>query len=83
VSNKAVNYKIYTRVEDTETVRDVSETLDPDGGKERMINLPSSEQLIAHNDVIKVGELPDVNDDSRSVTAKENNDNTKEDKEKI
>ena len=71
VSHHAVDDEVDAGVENSGEVRDVSETLDPSLGQERMISFSPQQEFIARNNILQVIELPDVNDGPRSRAVKE------------
>ena len=62
VSHHAVDDEVDAGVENSGEVRDVSETLDPSLGQERMISFSPQQEFIARNNILQVIELPDVDD---------------------
>ena len=71
VSHHAVDDEVDAGVENSGEVRDVSETLDPSLGQERMISFSPQQEFIARNNILQVIELPDVDDGPRSRAVKE------------
>ena len=71
VSHHAVDDEVDAGVENSGEVRDVSETLDPSLGQERMISFSPQQEFIARNNILQVIELPDVDDGPWSRAVKE------------
>ena len=83
VADEAVDDKVDAGVENVETVGDVGEAPDPPLGEEGVVDQPLLKQVVALDDVVEVGELPDVDDDARHLATEEHNHDAQEDEEEI
>ena len=83
VSDEAVDDKVDAGVENVERVGEVGETSDPEAGQEGVADPSISSEKIAADNVVQVGELPDVDNNSGRLATQEHEHDAEEDQGEI
>ena len=81
--DEAVDDEVDAGVENVERVGEVGETSDPEAGQEGGADLSISSEKIAADNVVQVGELPDVDNNSGRLATQEHEDDAEEDQGEI
>ena len=83
MTDEAVDDEVDAGVENGEKVGDVGETSDPEAGQEAVADPAISSEKVAADNVVQVGELPDVDNNSGRLATQEHQDDAEEDQEEI
>ena len=83
MTDEAVDDEVDAGVENVERVGEVGETSDPEAGQEGVADPSISSEKIAADNVVQVGELPDVDYNSGRLATQEHEDDAEEDQGEI